>query len=165
MMGWRIAWFKVYHPLAYYAAYFSVRASDFEPEIVLGGIKAINRALADIEAKGNEASPKERSMVTVLEIAREMLARKFCFYPIDLERSHATRFVMEADGLLMPFAALPGLGVSAAQHIIEARNQHPFLSVDDLRQRAHLSKSVIDLLRRHGALKELGETSQLGFFL
>lgn len=164
MMGWRIAWFKVYHPLAYYATYFSVRASDFAPDIVLGGIKAVNRALADIESKGNDASPKEKSLVIVLEVAREMLARGFHFYPIDLERSHATRFLLETDGLLMPFAALPGLGQNAAQHIIEARQEKPFLSIDDLRQRARLTKSVIDLLRQHGALDGLGETSQLGFF-
>ncbi|NMP21827.1 PolC-type DNA polymerase III [Sulfobacillus sp. DSM 109850] len=163
-MGWRIAWFKVHHPLAYYATYFSVRAGDFDAETVLGGIKRVNQTLAAIDDKGNEASAKEKNLVTVLEIAREMLARGFRFYPIDLERSHATRFLMESDGLLIPFAALPGLGVNAAQHIIRARQEQPFLSIDDLRQRARLSKSIVELLRGHGALKNLGETSQLGFF-
>lgn len=164
MMGWRIAWFKVHHPLAYYATYFSVRASDFDPDIVLGGMKRINQALADIDEKGNDASPKEKGLVTVLEIAREMLARRFRFYPVNLERSDATRFQIQDDGLLMPFAALPGLGTTAAQNIIAARQTAPFLSVHDLRTRARLSKSIIDLLRAHGALKGLGETSQLAFF-
>lgn len=164
MMGWRIAWYKVHQPLAYYATYFSVRAGDFDADTVLGGIKRVNQALAAIEEKGVQATPKEKTLVTVLELAREMLARGFRFQSIDLERSHATRFLIEGSSLIIPFAALPGLGVSAAQHIIEAREQSPFLSVDDLRQRAHLSKSVIELLRQHGALQGLGETSQLGFF-
>ncbi|PSR37633.1 MAG: hypothetical protein C7B44_02870, partial [Sulfobacillus thermosulfidooxidans] len=99
-----------------------------------------------------------------LEIAREMLARRFQFYPVSLEKSHASRFVIEDNGLRIPFAALPGLGVQAAENIIQARAQGPFLSVDDLRQRAHVSKSVIDLLRAQGALKNLGETNQLAFF-
>ncbi|MCY0898275.1 MAG: PolC-type DNA polymerase III [Firmicutes bacterium] len=164
MMGWRIAWYKVHHPLAYYATYFSVRADDFDAETVLGGLRRVNHTLAAIEEKGQEASPKERNLVTVLEVAREMLARGYRFYPIDLERSHATRFLIEHDGLIIPFAALPGLGVTAARHIIEARETQPFLSIDDLRQRARLSKSIVELLKKHGALQHLGETSQLGFF-
>ena len=163
-MGWRIAWFKVHYPLAYYATYFSVRAGDFDADTALGGIKKVNQMLAAIEDKGNEATAKEKNLVTVLEIVREMMARGYRFYPIDLERSHATRFLIESDGLLIPFAALPGLGVNAAQHIIEARQEQAFLSIDDLRQRARLSKSIVELLRAHGALKDLGETSQLGFF-
>lgn len=163
-MGWRIAWFKVHHPLAYYATYFSVRAGDFDADTVLGGIKKVNQTLAAIDDKGNEATAKDKNLVTVLEIAREMLARGFRFYAIDLERSHATRFLIEPDGLLIPFAALPGLGVNAAEHIIAARQEQAFLSIDDLRQRARLSKSIVELLRGHGALKDLGETSQLGFF-
>lgn len=164
MMGWRIAWFKVHYPLAYYATYFSVRAGDFDAKTVVGGIKKVNQALAAIEDKGQEASPKEKTLVTVLEVAREMLQRGFRFVPIDLSRSHATQFLVDDQSLVIPFAALPGLGVQAAQHIIEARQATSFLSIDDLRQRARLSKSVIELLREHGALSGLGETSQLGFF-
>ncbi|MCY0907210.1 MAG: PolC-type DNA polymerase III [Sulfobacillus thermotolerans] len=164
MMGWRIAWFKVHHPLAFYATYFSVRASDFDPDPVLAGVRGINKALAEIEEKGNQATAKEKGLITVLEIAREMLARRFQFYPVSLEKSHASRFLIEDNGLRIPFAALPGLGVQAAENIIQARAQGPFLSVDDLRQRAHVSKSVIDLLRAQGALKNLGETNQLAFF-
>lgn len=164
MMGWRIAWFKVHYPLAYYATYFSVRAGDFEPEAALRGLTAVNQALSSIEEKGSEASPKEKGLVTVLEIMREMLARGYRFKSVDLERSHGTRFLIDQDALVIPFAALPGLGVNAARHIIAARSDQPFLSVDDLRQRARLSKSIVELLRSHGALKDLGETSQLGFF-
>jgi DNA polymerase-3 subunit alpha (Gram-positive type) len=164
MMGWRIAWFKVHHPLAYYATYFSVRAGDFDPETALGGLSTVNQALSSIEEKGAEASPKEKGLVTVLEVVREMLARGYRFKAVDLEQSHSTRFLIDGDALVMPFAALPGLGINAARHIIAARSDQPFLSVDDLRQRARLSKSIVELLRSHGALKDLGETSQLGFF-
>ncbi len=164
MMGWRIAWFKVHYPLAFYATYFSVRASDFDPETILDGIKGINKRMADIEDKGYQASAKEKGLVTVLEIARELLARGYNFFPVSLEKSHAVRFTIENDGLRIPFAALPGLGQSAAENIIQARQGAPFLSVDDLRQRAKLSKSVIDLLRNQGALRGLGETNQLAFF-
>ncbi len=164
MMGWRIAWFKVHYPLAFYATYFSVRASDFDPAVVLAGTKGINKALAEIDDKGNQASAKEKGLVTVLEIAREMLARGFQFYGVSLERSHAARFLMEDQGLRIPFSALPGLGVQVADNIIQSRTDGPFLSIDDLRQRAHLSKSVVDLLRGQGALKDLGETNQLAFF-
>ncbi len=164
MMGWRIAWFKVYYPLAFYATYFSVRASDFDPETILDGTKGINKKIAEIEEKGNQASAKEKGLITVLEIARELLARGYHFLPVSLEKSHAMRFIIENDGLRIPFSALPGLGQSAAENIIQARKNAPFLSVDDLRQRARLSKSVIDLLRHQGALRGLGETNQLAFF-
>lgn len=164
MMGWRIAWYKVHHPLAFYATYFSVRAADFDPSAVMGGIKGVNRFLAETEAKGNEATAKDRNLVTVLEIAREMMARGFGFLAINLEQSDAVRFLIQGQNLLIPFASIPGLGSTAAQNIIEARSEAPFLSVEDLRQRAKLSKSVIELLRSHGALGDLGETSQLAFF-
>ncbi len=163
MMGWRIAWFKVHQPAAYYATYFSVRASDFPDEAALGDIKTVIQAMRLIEEKGNDASPKERGMVTVLEVVREMMARGLRFLPVDLMRSHASRFLIEEDGLRIPFSALSGLGQSLAESIVEARQQSEFLSIADLRERAHVSKPVVELLRRQGALKDLGESSQLTF--
>lgn len=164
MMGWRIAWFKVHHPLAFYATYFSVRASDFDPLVVLGGIPRINQAMADIEDKGNEATAKDKNLSTVLEIAREMWARGLRFAPVDLMASDSARFLVQDKDLLIPFASLPGLGTTAAENIVRTRQDGPFLSIADLRERAHLSRSIIDLLREHGALDGLGETSQLAFF-
>ncbi len=164
MMGWRIAWFKVHYPLAFYATYFSRHMDDFDPDVAVSGLKRVNQTISDIEGKGNEATAKERGQITVLELVREMLARGYRFYPVHLELSQPARFGIREDGLQIPFAALPGLGVSAAENIIEARREAPFLSVDDLRRRARLSKSVIDLLRGQGALDGLGETSQLAFF-
>lgn len=164
MMGWRIAWFKVHYPLAYYATYFSRHMDDFNPEVVLLGSKRVNQMMKDIEEMGNDASPKDKNQVSVLELAREMLARGYRFLPVHLDRSHSYRFTLHEGGLQIPFAALPGLGVAAADNIVAARQQAPFLSIDDLRQRARLSKSIIELLRGQGALDDLGETSQLAFF-
>ncbi|MBX5466674.1 MAG: PolC-type DNA polymerase III [Firmicutes bacterium] len=164
MMGWRIAWFKVHHPLAFYATYFSVRADDFDVDVALGGIPAVNQTLAELEGKGPNLTPKERNLVTVLEVMREMMVRGFHFYPVDLMRSQAARFAVEEGGLRIPFAALPGLGAAAAEAIVKARQEAPFLSVDDLRTRARLARPVVDLLRKFGVLKGLGETSQLVFF-
>lgn len=164
-MGWRIAWFKVHHPLAFYAVYCSVRAGDFLPQEALGGLAAIQRTLTRIEALGQEASVKEKGQISLLEVLREMLLRGFSFLPVSLMQSDAQRFVAAGDRqLLMPFVALPGLGAAAAHNIIEARAAGPFLSIEDLRQRAKLSKPVLDLLREFGALDDLGETRQLALF-
>ena len=137
---------------------------DFDPQVAVLGVKRINQTISDIEAKGNDATAKEQGQISVLELVREMLARGYRFYPVDLMASPADRFAVRDDGLLIPFAALPGLGLSAAENITHARQEAPFLSVDDLRRRARLTKSVIDLLRSQGALDGLGETSQLAFF-
>ena len=102
-------------------------------------------------------------MITVLEVVREMFARGYRFLPVDLMRSHASRFLIESDGLRIPFSALGGLGQSIAENIVHAREESAFLSVADLRERTHISKPVVELLRRHGALKDLGESSQLSF--
>lgn len=164
MMGWRIAWFKVHHPLAYYATYFSVRAGDFPDDVAMTDQKTVSQAIRAIEEKGNEATPKERGLITVLEILREMMARGFSFAPVDLAASDATRFRIDDGRLRIPFAALSGVGETAARNIVRAREEAPFLSIADLRERARLTKPVIELLRSHGALNDLGESSQLAFF-
>ncbi|MCL8208731.1 MAG: PolC-type DNA polymerase III [Actinomycetia bacterium] len=164
-MCWRIAWFKVHHPLAFYAAYFTVRVDDVLPEAFLGGPEATEAALARLERLGHQASAKERAQLSVLEVAREMFARGIRIAPVSLEESDAVRFVpLPPNRLRLPFVALPGLGRTAAHNIVEARRAGPFLSVDDLRERARLSKPVLDLLRHAGALDNLGESRQLALF-
>jgi DNA polymerase-3 subunit alpha (Gram-positive type) len=164
-MCWRIAWFKVHHPLAFYAAYFTVRVDDVLPEALVEGPEATQAALARFERGGPQASAKERAQQSVLEVAREMFARGIRFAPVSLEESDAVRFVpLPPDRLRLPFVALPGLGRTAAHNIVEARRAGPFLSVDDLRERARLSKPVLDLLRHAGALDNLGESRQLALF-
>ncbi len=165
MMGWRIAWFKVHRPLAFYAVYCTVHADDFMPEAALGGLLALQGESRRIEALGSEATPKERSQLGYLEVLREMALRGFGFKPVSLMLSDAARFMPAGErDLLVPFAALPGVGRQAAENIVQAREEGPFLSVDDLRQRCRLSRTVLDLLRQAGALDGLGETRQLALF-
>jgi DNA polymerase-3 subunit alpha (Gram-positive type) len=164
-MGWRIAWFKVHYPLQFYAVYCTIRADDFLPDVVLGGVEAIDAERARIERLGAEASAKDRSRDSLLEVVREMLLRGLGFLPVSLADSDAERFLPVGDrALRIPFVALPGLGRAAARSIVEARTQGPFLSVQDLRERARVTKPVLDLLRQHGALRGLGETRQLALF-
>lgn len=164
LMAVRIAWFKVYRPLEFYATYFSVRADDFDLQLMCQGYQAIWKKIDEIEAKGINASPKEKALLTVLEMALEMTARGYKFYPLDLYKSDATRFIVLEDGLLPPFGALAGVGESAARGIVAAREQGPFLSVEDLQQRSRASKTVIELLQEFGCLKDLPETNQLSLF-
>ena len=164
MMAFRIAWFKVHHPLAFYAAYFTIRAEDFDPAAVIRGEAGINAAISELESKGNGASHKEKAMISVMETAREMVLRGFAFLPIDLYHSDASEFLVKDRALLPPLAALPGLGSAAAKSIVDSRIVRPFSSQDDLRLRGHVSKSIIELLRQQGCLDSLPESDQLRLF-
>lgn len=164
LMAVRIAWFKVHRPLEFYATYFSVRADDFDLQLMCQGYQAIWKKIDEIEAKGITASPKEKSLLTVLEMALEMTARGFKFYPLDLYQSDAVKFRVMEDGLLPPFGALAGVGESAAKGIVAAREHGEFLSVEDLQQKSRASKTVIELLQGFGCLQGLPETNQLTLF-
>ncbi|MBX6394908.1 MAG: helix-hairpin-helix domain-containing protein, partial [Alicyclobacillaceae bacterium] len=164
LMAVRIAYFKVHYPLAFYATYFTVRADDFELDVVLKGSDAVRRRMDEIEGKGAQASAKEKGLLTVLEVALEMLERGFRFDRLDLYRSDATRFLIDGDRLIPPFSAVPGIGEAAAKNIVAAREEGTFLSVEDLQERARLSKTVVDLLEQMGCLKALPETNQLSLF-
>lgn len=164
-MGWRIAWFKVHHPLPYYAVYFTLRRDDFRPDLALAGLAAVRQEQRRLEGLATEATAKDKSRAAVLEVVAEMLLRGFRFLPLSLMESQADRFgVVPPDGLMLPFGALPGLGRTAAAHIVESRRAGPFISVEDLRERARLTKPVLELLRQYGALDDLGETRQLALF-
>ena len=165
MMAFRIAWFKVYYPKAFYAAYFSVRADNFDANIVSKGMDAIKRAIQDIERKGKDASNKDKDMLTILEVALEMYARGIKCLPVDLYKSEATRFLITDDGILPPFTALQGLGAAAANNIVEARKEvGTFISIEELKAKAGISKAVIEILENHGCLKGLDQSSQLSLF-
>ena len=166
MMAVRIAYFKVHFPLEFYATYFSVRADDFDLEIMGKGYDAIKAKIQEIEDKGFQAAPKEKALHTVLEMALEMTARGYKFLPLDLYKSDATRFqvVKEANGLLPPFGALAGCGESAAKAIADSAKQGEFLSIQDLQERSRVSKTVIELLESHGCLKGMPESNQLSLF-
>lgn len=163
-MSFRIAWFKIFHALAFYAAYFSIRADEIDPPSMLGGMECLRSRIKEIDTLGTRAPEKEKKMLTNLEVALEMLARGFCFQPVNLLQSDATRFIITNQGLLMPFAALNGVGENAARAIVTARQQSPFISVEDLQGRARLNKTVIETLRQEGCLEDLPENSQISLF-
>lgn len=164
MMAFRIAYCKIHYPLPFYASYFSVRATEFDADLVIQGEQALRNKLAEFDQKGNTMSAKEKSMQTIVEMALEMYLRNFTFARVDLNKSDATKFLIIDNGLLPPLASLQGLGDSAAQNIVAARCERPFSSVEDIRIRGRSSKTVIDILRGHGCLDDLPETDQMMLF-
>ncbi len=164
MMAFRIAWFKVHRPLAFYAAFFTIRAEEFDSMAAANGEASLKSVISELEGKGNGASHKEKAMLAVMETAREMLLRGFSFLPVDLYRSDASEFLISGQSLLPPLVALPGLGAAAAESVVNARAERPFSSQDDLRIRGHVSKSIVELLGQQGCLQDLPESDQLRLF-
>jgi DNA polymerase III, alpha subunit (gram-positive type) len=164
MMAFRIAYFKVHYPEAFYAASFTVRAEECDAELLVQGKDAIRRAIEAVERKGPDATARDKAVASTMQLVLEALARGIKFRRVHLYESDATRFRVTPEGLLPPFISLNGVGVAAAESIVQAREQGRFTSVDDLRTRARLTKSVIDTLRRHGTLEGLPETDQLTLF-
>lgn len=163
-MSFRIAYFKVHYPLAFYATFFSTKTGDFDAHLVAQGEHRVRSEIAAIEAKGIEATPKEANMVTILEVVLEAMARGVKFKRVDLYRSSDRHFLIDGDALLPPLASLEGVGASAAAGIVAAREEGEFKSIEDLRQRARITKAVIETLRQHGCLEGLPETNQLTLF-
>lgn len=164
MMSYRVAYFKVHYPLAYYVTYYTVRGDDFDADIICRGPDYIRRLLAEIDQKGNEASQKEKNLVPILEVALEMYCRGIGMKRVDLHRSHATRFLIDGNTLIPPLSSLQGVGAAAAQSIAAARDEAPYISVEDLRVRGKASKTVIEALKAHGALGDLPEQNQISLF-
>ncbi|WP_059170145.1 PolC-type DNA polymerase III [Bacillus sp. FJAT-27445] len=164
LMAVRIAYFKVHLPLLYYAAYFTVRAEDFDIEAMARGSEAIRAKIEEINVKGLDASPKEKNLLTVLELALEMCERGFSFQKIDLYKSSAAEFIIEGDSLIPPFNSIPGLGTNAAENIVRAREKGEFLSKEDLQQRGKVSKTILEYMDKQGCLDALPEQNQLSLF-
>jgi DNA polymerase III subunit alpha, Gram-positive type len=164
LMAVRIAYFKVHHPLLYYAAYFTVRAEDFDVDAMVRGSHSIRAKVEEINAKGLDASTKEKNLMTVMELALEMCERGYAFKKVDLYRSSATDFIIDGDSLIPPFNAIPGLGTNAAINIVKAREAGEFLSKEDLQQRGKVSKTIIEFLDNHGCLEALPDQNQLSLF-
>ena len=164
LMALRVAYFKVYFPILYYCAYFSVRADDFNLVAMCKGKDAVKQAMKEITDKGLDASVKEKNQLTVLELANEMLERGFHFGMIDLYKSDAVNFVIEGDTLIAPFRAVPSLGTNVAKQIVEARKDGPFLSKEDLATRGKVSKTLIEYMNDNGVLKDLPDENQLSLF-
>ncbi|MGL5916693.1 MAG: PolC-type DNA polymerase III, partial [Culicoidibacterales bacterium] len=161
LMAVRIAWFKVHHPLYFYAAYFSVRASDFDIEAMIKGKNFIRARIDEISAKGLEASTKEKSLMTVLEVSLEMCERGYHFKNIDVEKSDANVFLIEENTLIPPFKTIDGLGNNVADAIVSARGERPFTSKEDLQSRGKVSKTLIAKLTTMDVLKHLPDSNQM----
>ncbi len=164
MMAWRIAYCKINYPLAYYAAYFSIRASAFDYEIMCQGRERLEYYMLDYKRRSETLSKKEQDTLKDMKSVQEMYARGFEFMKVDIYRAEAHKFQI-IDGKLMPaLSTIDGLGDKAADMLVEAASQGPFLSRDDLRQRSKLSKTVIDLMGDLGLLEGLPESNQLSLF-
>ena len=164
MMAFRIAWFKVYHPLAYYAAYFSIRAEGaFNAPVILKGLEAQKAELARINSVPHPTAV-EKGQATVLEVAAEMYLRGLKFLPVDLEKSDATQFLMEGGCLRPPFNCIPALGNTVAAEIVEARKENPFTSKEDLKKRGKVSQSIVESMEEMGMLHGMPDEEQINLF-
>lgn len=164
MMAFRIAWFKVYEPLAYYAAYFTIRAEGaFNAAVILRGLASQSAELARINSLPHPTAV-EKGSATVIEAAAEMHLRGLKFLPIDLNKSSASEFLMEDGALRPPFNCIPALGNTVAKEIVEARREHPFTSKEDLKKRGKVSQSIIDTMDEMGILHGMPEEEQINLF-
>jgi len=164
MMAFRIAYFKVHHPEAFYNTYFTIKADDFDAQIVIQGEEFIKKKITEIRSKGNDATQKDKNTLTVLEIVIEAMQRGIEFTNVHLYDSKINEFKITDEGLRPPLITLQGLGSSAAESIIQARNEEKFTSIEDLSNRASVSKTVIEVMKEHGCLEGLPETNQLSLF-
>ena len=164
MMAYRIAWYKVFQPLAYYASYFSIRATAFSYELMCMGKDRLEFYMEEIRKKGDAASKKEQDTLKDMRIVQEMYARGFEFLPIDLYTAKAHRFQI-IDGKLMPsLDTIDGLGDKAADAVVEAAKQGKFLSKDDFRDRTKVSKTVIDLMDDLHLFGDIPQSNQMSLF-
>lgn len=164
MMAWRIAYFKIKYPLAYYTAYFSIRASAFSYELMCLGREKLNYYMEDYKRRTNTLTKKEQDTLKDMKIVQEMYARGFEFVKIDIYKARANKFQI-VDGKIMPsFSSIEGLGDKAAEAIEQASKAGVFLSKDDLRQRTKVSKTAVDYMDQFGLLGEIPESNQLSLF-
>ena len=163
--AFRIAWYKVHYPILYYAAYMSIRCSDFDVDSMTKGYNYIRNKILEIEEKGHQASNKDSNVADVLMIALEASARGIKFAQIDIEKSDAKYFkILDSNTLLLPFRTLDGLGDSVAQKIVAEREIRPFVSIEDLQKRGGVSKTLIEKMKLLGVLDGMDESNQLSLF-
>ena len=165
MSAMRIAWFKVYQPINYYASYFSIREADFDIDAMINGYDAISKRIVDLENKGYEVTNKESSILGCLRICQEATARGIIFDQISLNKSDSKNFLVSKEGhLIPPFRTIDGLGDTVSRLIVEERKKKEFLSIEDLQNRAKISSTLIEKLRDMHILDDLPESSQLSLF-
>lgn len=164
MMSFRMAWYKVYYPQEFYATHFTSVVSDFDADTILKGAKACIDRIDEINAMGDNAPPKAKAQILVLEVAYEMYSRGYEFKKPELGKSRALRFWTDEGKVILPFVALEGVGDTAAKAFVEAYNEKPFETVEEAVNRAKLNKTAVEALRSYGVFEGLPETDQLSFF-
>ena len=162
--AFRIAWFKVHHPIAYYTAYFSIRADGFDYDLMCNGKEKVINKMREIDLAGNSALPKDKDMYPILELVMEMYERGLEFLPVDLYASDATKFKIEDGKIRPPLNSVPGIGTVAAISIQAAREEEKFMCIDDLQLRGKVGKSVIEVLKNEGCLKGMTQSNQMSLF-
>ena len=166
MSAFRIAYFKVHYPEAFYIAYYTVRADDFDASVMASGEERVREEMRSINAKKKDGTvtPKEENLIPILEICIEMYARGINFVPVDLYESHATDFRQVEGGILPPLSALPGLSENDAISITEERKNGEFRNVEDLRLRTGIGKNPLNILEENGCFDDLPDTDQVSLF-
>ncbi|MCR5680828.1 MAG: PolC-type DNA polymerase III, partial [Clostridiales bacterium] len=159
----RLMWYKIHYPVEFYAAYFTAAPDGFDGEIVMGGKRRVREVYNDLK-KRNDLSATEADVRDALQLVIEYYERGYDFLPVDIKKSHATKFLPEHGKIRLPFTSLPGLGVSVAESIMNAMQSGAVWSVDDLRVNARVSKSILELLEKNGALAGMSQTNQLSLF-
>ena len=160
----RLGWYKVHRPLEFYAAYLSVAPGGFESSMVENGKSGILNRIAEVEAKGNEATQKEKETIVALQIAYECLARGIEFLPVNLMKSDAFKFLPENGKIRLPFSSIAGIGENASIKIAEARDSNEIFSVEDFQQKTMLSKAVMETLEQNHVFDNLSRTNQISMF-
>jgi len=163
-MSFRIAYFKVHYPEAFYATYFTTKATDFDADLIVKGKDVIKRKVEELESMGNDKSAKEKNLLTVLEVSLEMYARGYKIQKVDLYKSDSDKFLLGEAGIIPPLKSLQGVGETAARSIVEVRKEGNFISIEDLTKRAKINKTAIEALKTHGCLDGMSESNQLSLF-
>lgn len=164
MMSFRIAYFKVHEPKAFYATFFTTKVDDFDADKFSRGPEFLKGYVDEIEGEDRILSKKEQDILMIAEVVQELYARGFKIHKVDLYKSDSDKFIVTDEGLLPPLRALQGVGENAARGIVGMRDDSEIMSKDDLRKRAKVTKTVIETLNAHGCLKGLSDTNQLSLF-
>ena len=164
MSAIRLVWYKIYYPMEFYAAFLTVAPGGFDAEIVGKGYEGVSETIAELEKKGNDATAKENETCQTLYLVREAMARGVKFMNVDLKKSDATAFLPENGKIRLPLCCLNGLGESVAEKIVEVVKSGEATTIDEIRAKASVNKSIMDLLYQNKCFGNIPESDQISMF-